>query len=77
MLRRITSRLLEDSVAVIECGYMKSASAEPRARVAYVHCPGSPGARPATGLPAASFVAENLSPAAWKISSNPPSLIGM
>lgn len=34
VLRRITSRLLDDSVAVIECGYMNSASAEPSARVA-------------------------------------------
>ncbi|CAM5540095.1 hypothetical protein SGRIM128S_05950 [Streptomyces griseomycini] len=35
VLRRITSRLREDSVAVIECGYMNSASAEPSASVAY------------------------------------------
>jgi hypothetical protein len=34
VLRRMTSRLREESVAVIECGYMKSASAEPRASVA-------------------------------------------
>ena len=34
VLRRITSRLREESVAVIECGYMKSASAEPSASVA-------------------------------------------
>jgi hypothetical protein len=33
-LRRIVLRDLEDKVAVIECGYMNSASAEPRARVA-------------------------------------------
>ena len=30
-LRRITLRVLPDSTAVIECGYMNSASAEPRA----------------------------------------------
>jgi hypothetical protein len=33
-LRRITLRLRLDSTAVIECGYMKSASAEPNASVA-------------------------------------------
>lgn len=33
VLRRITSRLRLESVAVIECGYMNRASAEPRARV--------------------------------------------
>lgn len=71
MLRRITSRLRLDSVAVIECGYMNSASAEPRARVAYVHWPASAGTSPPA--PAAVY----LSPAALKISSKPPSLIGM
>ena len=34
MLRRITLRLLEASTPVTACGYMNSASAEPRARVA-------------------------------------------
>ena len=33
-LRRIVLRLLDDSDAVTECGYMNSASAEPSARVA-------------------------------------------
>src|SRR5664279_2878642 len=33
-LRRIVLRDLDDKVAVIECGYMNSASADPRARVA-------------------------------------------
>src|SRR5665647_2943833 len=33
-LRRIVLRDLEDKVAVIECGYMNSASAEPKAKVA-------------------------------------------
>jgi hypothetical protein len=33
-LRRIVLRLWLESVAVIECGYMNSASAEPNARVA-------------------------------------------
>ena len=33
-LRRIVLRLLDDSDAVTECGYMNSASAEPRASVA-------------------------------------------
>ena len=33
-LRRILLRLREESVAVIECGYMNSASAEPSASVA-------------------------------------------
>ena len=32
-LRRIVVRDLEDSTAVTECGYMNSASADPRARV--------------------------------------------
>lgn len=35
VLRRITLRLRLESVAVIECGYMNSASADPSARVAY------------------------------------------
>lgn len=77
MLRRITSRLLEERVAVIECGYMNSASAEPRARVAYVHWPASAGTREPRGLPVAGFVWLNASPALAKMSSNPPSLIGM
>src|SRR6476660_5297771 len=34
-LRRIVFRLELDRVAVIECGYMNSAMAEPNARVAY------------------------------------------
>src|SRR6476659_8096373 len=34
-LRRITLRLLLDSTAVIECGYMNSAMADPSASVAY------------------------------------------
>ena len=71
VLRRITSRLREESVAVIECGYMNRASAEPSARVAYVHWPASAGTTP----PAP--VAVYLSFAALKISSKPPSLIGM
>ena len=33
-LRRIVVRLLEESVAVTECGYMNSAIAEPSASVA-------------------------------------------
>src|SRR4051794_29145110 len=33
-LRRMVLRLSEESVAVTECGYMNSAIAEPRARVA-------------------------------------------
>src|SRR6266508_3289745 len=37
-LRRITERVRVDSVAVIECGYMNSANAEPNARVAYAQC---------------------------------------
>jgi hypothetical protein len=32
---RIVLRLRDDSVAVIECGYMNKASAEPNASVAY------------------------------------------
>lgn len=71
MLRRITSRLRLESVAVIECGYMNSASAEPSASVAYVHWPAWAGTSPPA--PAAVY----LSLAALKISSNPPSLIGM
>ncbi len=71
VLRRITSRLREDSVAVIECGYMNSASAEPSASVAYVHCPPAAGITP----PAPAFA--NFSPAEAKMSSKPPSLIGM
>src|SRR5919112_6887084 len=34
-LRRIVLRELDDSEAVTECGYMNSAIADPRARVAY------------------------------------------
>src|SRR6478752_3040127 len=36
-LRRITERLRVDRTPVTECGYMKSARAEPRAREAYAH----------------------------------------
>src|SRR4051794_40859096 len=42
-LRRITERLRVDSTPVTECGYMKSASADPRARLAYAHCSGGGG----------------------------------
>lgn len=77
VLRRITSRLREDSVAVIECGYMNSASAEPSASVAYVHWPASPGTRAPRGAPVAGLVSLYASCAEAKISSNPPSLIGM
>lgn len=77
VLRRITSRLREDSVAVIECGYMKRASAEPSASVAYVHWPASPGTSEPRGAPVAGLVWLYASPALAKISSKPPSLIGM
>ena len=43
VLRRITLRLRLESVAVIECGYMNSASAEPSASVAYAHWPARAG----------------------------------
>lgn len=77
VLRRITSRLREDSVAVIECGYMNSASAEPNASVAYVHWPASPGTSAPRGAPVAGLGCAKASLALAKMSSNPPSLIGM
>src|SRR5215207_9147940 len=50
-LRRIVLRLFDDSTAVIECGYMNSASAEPRASVAYArYCDGG-GMNTPVGFP--------------------------
>src|SRR5215212_6696243 len=54
-LRRITLRLREDSTAVIECGYMNSASAEPRASVAYARYCDEGGMKTPLGLPVAGF----------------------
>ena len=42
-LRRTVLRELDDSDAVIECGYMNSAIAEPSARVAYAQKAPEPG----------------------------------
>ena len=75
VLRRITSRLRQDSVAVIECGYMNSASAEPSASVAYVHWPASAGTSAPRGLPVGRVYSSRRRLS--KISSKPPSLIGM
>lgn len=77
VLRRITSRLREESVAVIECGYMNSARADPSASVAYPHWPASAGASAPRGLSVAGLICANASPALAKMSSKPPSLIGM
>ena len=74
MLRRIVSRLLLASRPVTECGYRNSASADPKASVEYPSICASASSRPsATG----GSVPENFLSAAPKISSKPPSLIGM
>src|SRR3954470_10024542 len=49
-LRRMTDRLLVERTPVTECGYMNSASAEPRASEEYAHCATPGGMVP---LPAA------------------------
>lgn len=77
VLRRITLRLREDSVAVIECGYMKSARAEPSAKVAYAHWALGPLVSSPRGLPGTGPGWDSALPAEWKIASKPPSLIGM
>src|SRR3954454_9439132 len=45
-LRRITDRFLAASTPVIECGYMNSASADPRASDAYAQCAATGGMAP-------------------------------
>ena len=50
-LRRITLRLLPDSTAVIECGYMNSASADPKASVPYAQYVASVGTNTPVGAP--------------------------
>src|SRR3954449_10368916 len=47
--RRIVLRLPAGNDAVIECGYMNSASAEPRPSVAYAHSCGPPGRKAPLG----------------------------
>src|SRR4051812_41222667 len=49
---RITLRLLPDSTAVIECGYMNRASAEPKARDAYAQNVVEVGMKTPVGVPA-------------------------
>ena len=75
-MRRIVLRLLDDSDAVTECGYMNSASAEPSARVAYAQPWPTPGMNAPVGLPVASLVVAILSCAAPKIASQPPTWPG-
>src|SRR6478672_1435278 len=82
-LRRITERLRVESTPVIECGYMNSANADPRASVAYAHCAGGggmsalPGTDPAAMASALSLLkVSKLFCAAEKIASQPPTLLG-
>ena len=70
MFRLMTLRSREASTPVIECGYRNSASADPKASVAYCSCAG-----PARSTPSPGFGdSANFSSAAPKISSQPPSL---
>src|SRR4051794_21084137 len=71
-LRRMVFRLPELSDAVIECGYMNSASADPRPSVAYAHICPEPGMKAPFGLPVTWLVAAILSFAAPKMWSQPP-----
>src|SRR3954452_4176369 len=82
-LRRITDRFFDASTPVSECGYMNSASADPRASDAYAQCAAGGGKRPlpeaapdamASALSALNFVNEPF--AAAKMPSQPPSCVG-
>jgi hypothetical protein len=78
------SRLFVDSTAVIECGYMNSASAEPSESEAYAHC-AAPicGTRPFAGASLAAIASAFSSLkrskdalALSKMPSQPPSCVG-
>ena len=56
MLRRITLRRRAANVAVIVCGYMNRASAEPSAVVAKAHSPAGSRIRLPNGLPVFGLV---------------------
>src|SRR5829696_7933775 len=70
-LRRITLRLREDRTAVIECGYMNSASAEPSASVAYARYCDEGGMNTPVGLPVAGLVELIFFSAASNVAPNP------
>ena len=72
-MRRTVSRLRDASTPVTECGYRKSARAEPNASVEYPSACGS--AR--SVLSVGDSEAANFLSAALKIASKPWSLIGM
>ena len=70
-------RLLADSTAVIECGYMNSASAEPerQRRVGPVAAPAA-GMNAPVGLPVAGLVVAIFVWAASKMWPQPPNFDG-
>src|SRR5919197_603572 len=70
--RRIVFRLLADSVAVIECGYMNNAIADPSASVAYGQYCAAPGMKAPAGFPVAGFGVVIFCSAAPKICAQPP-----
>src|SRR5580765_680339 len=75
-LRRIVLRFLEDSTAVTECGYMNSAIAEPRPKVANAQYCLAPGMNTPLGFLVTAFVAAILACAASKMWLHPPNLWG-
>ena len=77
MLRRMTLRRREASTPVTACGYMNSASAEPRASEEYAHTAVGPTVSEPNGLPVFGLVVARCEPAVEKMWLQPPSLAGM
>src|SRR3954453_18409459 len=76
-LRRPVLRVLDDSVAVTECGYMNRASADPSASDAYAqYCVAAGTKTPVASLGFAADGVAILACAASKIPVQPPSLAG-
>ena len=75
-LRRIVLRLLADSVAVIECGYMNRAMADPRASDPYAQNWAADGMNAPVGAPVVGLGVAIFFSAAPKIASQPPNFDG-
>ena len=75
-MRRTVFRVADDRLAVIECGYMNSASADPSPRLAYAQCCISLGTNAPVGLPSTGFGVAIFASAAPKIASQPPNFEG-
>jgi hypothetical protein len=72
----MTLRRREASTPVTACGYMNSASAEPRASEEYAHTAVGPTVSEPNGLPVFGVVVARCEPAVEKMWLQPPSLPG-